>query len=423
MYTIGVLVNSRSRREVVRSTCYHDCQRFLSSAICFDSMQPSARMLAVQSPIIPMVGEWIRQCPGTISLGQGVVYYGPPKETLAAAAEFGAATSDHKYALVDGWPTLKETLAHKLLHENAVSLAGRKLIVTAGANLGFFNALVAILDPGDEVILPTPYYFNHEMAVTMLSGRPVTVSTDATHQLDVSAIEAAITPRTKAIVTVSPNNPTGAVYSEESLRAINRLCAARGIYHISDEAYEYFVYGDARHVSPAAFAESTPHTISLYSFSKAYGMASWRLGYIVAPDHLATSIHKGQDTNLICAPVISQRAGCAALADGEAFRRPRLAELARVREFALGELQRVRSLTAVSPAQGAFYIYVIVDTVMDPLTLVERLIREHGIAVLPGTTFGDGDGCTLRISYGPLETQTAPEALSRLTRGLSAIVG
>src|SRR5690606_2535019 len=139
----------------------------------------------------------------------------------------------------------------------------------------------AIVDPGDEVILPLPYYFNHEMAVTMVGGRVVTVPTGEDYQLDPEVVARSITERTRAVVTVSPNNPTGAVYREEVLRAINRLCRERGVYHISDEAYEYFVYDGASHFSPGSIEGSEEYTISLFSLSKAYGFASWRIGYMV----------------------------------------------------------------------------------------------------------------------------------------------
>ena len=171
------------------------------------------RMQDVQSPIIPVVGEWIRQCPGTISLGQGVVHYGPPEQALARIHDFVAA-GNHKYQPVDGIGPLREALTAKLAEENGIALSeDNALVVTAGGNMAFFNAVAAIADPGEEVILPTPYYFNHEMAVVMLSCRAVLAPTREDYQLDLAAIADRITPRTRAIVTVSPNNPTGAVYS------------------------------------------------------------------------------------------------------------------------------------------------------------------------------------------------------------------
>ncbi|HXJ74596.1 MAG TPA: aminotransferase class I/II-fold pyridoxal phosphate-dependent enzyme, partial [Candidatus Dormibacteraeota bacterium] len=163
-------------------------------------------MQSVQSPIIPVVAEWIRQHPGTISLGQGVVGYGPPPEALACLQEFLADPQNHKYKPVVGLPALLEAFEEKLRVENGLVLGdASRLVITAGGNMAFMNALLAIADPGDEIILQTPYYFNHEMAVTMANCQPVLVPTDASYQLQPEAIARAITPRTRAVVTVSPN--------------------------------------------------------------------------------------------------------------------------------------------------------------------------------------------------------------------------
>src|SRR5207253_7552364 len=141
--------------------------------------------------------------------------------------------------------------------------------------LALASAILAITDAAEEVIVQAPYYFNHGMAMTMGNARPVLARTLDNYQLDLAAIREAITPHTKAIVTISPNNPTGAVYPEADLRAVNSLCAERGLYHIHDEAYEYFIYDGAKHFSPSSIAGAEPHTISLFSLSKAYGFASW----------------------------------------------------------------------------------------------------------------------------------------------------
>jgi aspartate/methionine/tyrosine aminotransferase len=174
----------------------------------------------------------------------------------------------------------RENLITAGITPGAAAGAGYRVIVTAGANMGFVNAICAITDPGDEVILLLPYYFNQEMAIRMLDCTPIAVATDERFQPRPGPIEHAITEKTRALVTISPNNPSGAVYPEPILRAINALCRARGLYHISDEAYEHFTYGGARHFSPGSIPEACEHTISLFSLSKAYGFASWRIGYM-----------------------------------------------------------------------------------------------------------------------------------------------
>lgn len=385
-------------------------------------MREAARMTAVQTPIIPIVAEWIRSCPGTISLGQGVVSYGPPPSALAKIAEFLKDPENNKYKPVVGLPQLHEAIAEKLASENGITLSDQNaLVVTAGGNMAFMNALLAIAEPGDEIVLQTPYYFNHEMAVMMASCKPILVETDQQYQLRPEAIAAAFTPRTRAVVTISPNNPTGAVYSEASLREVNRICRDCGVYHIHDEAYENFLYGSTTHFSPASLPETSANTVSLFSLSKAYGFASWRIGYMVIPQHLLVAVKKIQDTIVICPPVISQFAAIGALETGSQYCREKLREIAEVREVVLSALRGINDLCTVPPADGAFYFLLRLRKPLDAVKLTERLIREHGVAIIPGTAFGITSGCYLRVAYGALQKQTAAEGIGRLVKGLQAL--
>jgi len=386
-------------------------------------MHDPARMQAVQSPIIPVVAEWIRSCPGTISLGQGVVAYGPPPAAIARIAEFLKEPENNKYKPVVGLPRLLDVIGEKLGAENHIKLtSANAVVVTAGGNMAFMNAILAITDPGDDVIIQTPYYFNHEMAITMAGCRPLLVATDEQYQLRPAAMAAAITPRTRAVVTISPNNPTGAVYPEAALSEVNRLCAARGLYHIHDEAYENFVYNGARHFSPASLEGADAHTISLFSLSKAYGFASWRIGYMIIPRALLDPVKKIQDTILICAPVISQYAAIGALEIGSAYCAEKLRSIEEVRKIVLDQLQSIQEICTVPRAEGAFYFLLRIEKRLDPLGLTERLIREHSVAVIPGNAFGIREGCYLRVAYGALQKETAAEGIGRLVRGLKALV-
>jgi aspartate/methionine/tyrosine aminotransferase len=324
---------------------------------------------------------------------------------------------------VQGIPELLALIQAKLERENQAPLAGRRVLVTAGSNMGFLNALFAIADPGDEIILPLPYYFNQEMAARMLNCRPVFVPTDAKFRLRPEAIQAALTERTRAVVTISPNNPSGAVYSEADLRAVNALCQAAGVYHISDEAYEYFLYGGARHFSPASIPGSEAHTIALYSMSKAYGFASWRIGYMLLPEALYPAVLKAQDTNLICASAIAQEAAIGALEAGYEYCQEKLETTANVRRIVLEELRAVADFCQIPPADGAFYVLLQMDTPLDSMTLAKRLIYEHGVAAIPGAAFGIAQGCHLRIAYGALDEATAAAGTRRLAQGLRALRG
>ena len=386
-------------------------------------MTHASRMDQVQSPIIPVVGSWIRETPGTISLGQGVVHYGPPPQAMEAVATALGQASTHAYNDAAGIPLLVDAVRHKLLVDNAIDVhRGSRIMVTAGANMAFMHAVLAITMPGDEVILPVPFYFNHEMAVEMAGCRPVRVPSDDRYQLRLDLLEAAITPRTRAIVTISPNNPSGAVLSEASLRAVNTLCRARGLYHIADEPYEYFTYGDARHVSPGSFLDAAGHTISVYSLSKAYGFAGWRIGYMAYPEALAAAMMKSQDTILICPTIAAQIGAAAALTVGRSYSEPYVRELASIRDIVVSELSVLGSLATVPAADGAFYALLRVHTTLDSRWLGERLVREHKVAVIPGTAFGMTDGCYFRVAFGSLQKATVAEGIGRLVSGLRTLL-
>ena len=385
---------------------------------------PASRMEAVQAPMIPVVGQWIAATPGTISLGQGVAFYPPPPEVASAVQEALENGTLHQYRPVDGLPPLKKAIMAKLASDNQIPVnpEQQSIVVTAGANMGFLNAVLAISLPGAEVIINTPYYFNHEMAIRIAGCKPVCVPTDDQYQLQLDQITAAISPRTCAIVTISPNNPTGAVYPEATLRAVNQLCRERGIFHIHDEAYDYFAYDDTAIFSPGAIADSEAHTISLFSLSKAYGFAGWRIGYMLIPQSLLLAVKKIQDTNLICPPIVSQVAAVGALQVGKAYSQQFLPEMAACRQQLLTALASIPERCRVVEPKGAFYAFLQVFSQQSDLNLVRQLIQTQQVGVLPGSTFGVGDGCYLRIAFGALRQATAQEGLERLVTGLQELV-
>lgn len=376
---------------------------------------------SVQTPIIPVIGELTRNTPGTLSLGQGMVSYPPPAGALQAIRKFGSRPEDHLYGSPLGHPRLLELIEEKLRGDNNIHCkSGYRIMVTAGSNMAFLNVLLTIADPGDEIILPLPYYFNQEMAVRMLNCTPVTVPADANYQLQLDVLRAAITGKTRAIVTVSPNNPSGAVYPAAALSAVNELCREHGLYHISDEAYEYFTYDEAQHFSPASIPGAQSHTISLYSLSKAYGFASWRVGYVVIPEALLPSLLKVQDTNLICPPLISQYAAIGALETGSAYCRTQLRQLAKVRTQIITQLQSLSCVHTIV-TKGAFYFLLKLRTEKNDLQLVKALISEFKVAAIPGCAFGLHNDCYLRVSYGMLDDARAGIAMQRLLTGLDRL--
>ena len=384
-----------------------------------------SRMSNVQSPIIAVIGELINHNPNTISLGQGVVFYSPPPQAINYVNKFWQDSNNHKYKSVRGIEPLLLKISQKLTEENQINInENNTIVVTAGSNMGFMNAILAITSPGDEIILQTPYYFNHEMAIKMSSCHPVLVPTNSNYQLCPEAIAKAITPKTKAIVTISPNNPTGVVYSASALQKVNEICRANNIYHISDEAYEYFTYNDTKHFSPASLPDSDNHTISLFSLSKAYGFASWRIGYMIIPQQLLMAVKKVQDTILICPPVVSQFAALGALNTGVSYCHQYLQEIIKVREIMLNSLKKITDICIVSDSDGAFYFFLKIHTSLKAFDLAKQLIERYQFAVIPGETFGMNDGCYLRVAYGALSSQTnlAEEGVKRLINGLKNIV-
>ncbi len=289
--------------------------------------------------------------------------------------------------------------------------------------MAFLNALLAITNPGDEIILLAPYYFNHDMAITMLNCKTVTVEVNEDYQIDLDKLSKAITPRTKAIVTNSPNNPTGAVYDKNILTAVNTLCKKHNLYHINDEAYEYFTYNNVPHFSPASLKGADTHTISLFSLSKSYGFAGWRIGYMVAPAGLKLAIMKAQDTNLINATVVSQHAAIGALEAGSAYPRSYLAGLEEVRGMVLEKLEEIADLCTIPKTEGAFYVFLKIHTTLTALQLAEQLIAMYKVAVIPGSAFGMHKGCYLRIAFGALQKSTVEEGIGRLVKGIRALAG
>lgn len=380
----------------------------------------SNRIAAVSDPVIPVIADLIAANPDTISMGQGVVGYPPPPSIWDDVDTFRAQPRYHVYQNVDGIPQLRDALRAKMARENRIDCRESEVIVTSGSNMAFLHVVLAIADPGDDVIIMSPYFFNHEMALRFANVNPVVVPTDAAYLPDLEALGKAITSRTRAIVTVSPNNPTGAVYPKDLLRAVNALCATHGLYHISDEAYEYFTYDGHQHDSPASQSAATEHTISLFSFSKAYGFASWRVGYMLVPRHLYRPLLRIQDTNPICPPVISQFAALGLLNCGIEFVRAAMQPLIAARAYCTQVLQQHHDTLAMASPAGAFYFYIKRLAGGDSMQIAKTLIEQYKIAVIPGAAFGDASGCTFRLSYGAVDRDHLAEGMDRLIRGLRA---
>lgn len=382
----------------------------------------SHRVEAVQTPIIPTITQLAREHPDTISLGQGVAYYGPPQQAYDEIQKQLTSAKLNAYGPVEGIPELTQALAKKLHSRNNINInQHNKVFVTAGSNMAFSSLMVAIADPGDEIILLTPYYFNHEMAIRLANAKPVLVPTLDNYHPDIERIKNAITDKTRAIVTVSPNNPTGAVYTQEELTEINQLCAKHDIYHISDEAYEDFLHQEHKHFSCASLANSEAHTISLYSLSKAYGFAGWRVGYMVIPATLFASLRKVQDTVLISPTIISQYAALGAHNAPYSYIENSLEEIKQSRQVCLETINNTDLLTRPATSEGAFYLFIKLNTSKDDLSIAKQLIEKYGVATIPGSAFEAANGSYLRISYGALTSKTVTQGMEKLIHGLTKL--
>jgi aspartate/methionine/tyrosine aminotransferase len=385
-------------------------------------------MAAVADPVIAQVGALMRRRPDVLSLAQGMVSWAPPAAARRAVA-LALAEADprlDRYGAMQGEEELLAAVRRELTEERGLDLEGSDLLVTAGSNMAFHAIAQVLCDPGDEVLLPLPFYFNHAMAIRLAGGVPVPVAAGLVP--DPERLAGAITPRTRAIVTISPNNPSGLVTPPEVLASINRLCHRHGLLHVSDEAYADFLHGTVPHGSPGRLPGSGAHTVSLFSLSKAYGMAGWRVGYAAVPRQLMGALAKVQDTVLICPPLVSQRAALAALAAGPAWCRPHIAALGQRRRQLLDAVAAARAggqaLELLGPPDGAFYGLLRFPCGLGGASLLRHLVLGHGVAALPGDSFGlppNGGQALLRLSYGMLETAALAEALGRLFEALAAL--
>ena len=355
-----------------------------------------------------------------ISLGQAVPFFGPPEPALRAARVAVGTPEVNRYATDPGLPRLRAALADRLATVVGSTLTADDLIITAGANHAFTLALMTLVDPGDEVILPAPYFTNHEMAIAALAATPVEapVADRITFAVRWSDIEPHLTRRTKAIVLCNASNPTGApVAAEDGVRVV-REAAARGIVVFSDETYMHFVY-DGEHWSAASSPEWRQNVVVVGTFSKSFGMMGWRVGYVLADASICEEAVKVQDAMIICAPVISQIAAAAAVSDAwdyPASFHGELRQRRRVLAEGLAAIPRVHW----TPTRGGLFAFARVDGCDDSRRLSSELLERAHLVTIPGATFGASGEGYLRLSYGFADSSDLAEAASRLQRFLAS---
>jgi aminotransferase len=351
-----------------------------------------------------------------ISLGVGEPDFVTPKPILEAGIRSLRAGQTH-YTSNAGKPELRQAIAEHLEQRYGVRYDPQEeIIVTVGVSEGLYLAMTAILDPGDEVLIPTPCFVSYQAEVILAGGVPVEIPSrlEDNFQLDPQRLRAAITPRTKAILIGYPNNPTGAVAEREVLVEVARLAEEHDLVIVSDEIYDQLVYG-FRHVCVPSLGEAVwQRTILLGGFSKDYAMTGWRIGYAAAPAALLSGLKRIHQFTIMSAPTTAQDAALVALKHGEKEVQKMVAEYDRRRQLIVNGLNRLGLITF--EPRGAFYAFPkITVTGMDDETFAQTLLEEERVAVVPGSAFGPGGEGFVRCCYATAYEQIE-EALHRIER-------
>lgn len=351
--------------------------------------------LSIDSKAKAMKAEGIDVC----SFGAGEPDHDTP-EHIKAAAMASLDGGFTKYTPSSGIPELRQAISDKFKADNGLDYKPSQIIVSNGAKHSCYNAILATCQPGDEVIIPAPFWLSYPEMVRLAGAEPVIVQTKEENGWKMTAEEFqdAMTPRTKLVIINSPGNPTGAVYSREELSALVEVAVDEGIFILSDEIYEKLVYGGASHVSTAAISkEAYNQTITINGFSKAYSMTGWRLGYLAAPEPIAKAIDAIQSHSTSNPCSFAQKGGLAALKGDQNPVNDMRAEFDLRRQYMLGRLQSIARVTIVEPL-GAFYVLANISAFgLKSSDFAERLLSKHHVAVVPGVAFGDDR--TIRLSY------------------------
>jgi aspartate aminotransferase len=360
-----------------------------------------------------------------IAFGAGEPDFPTPSHIVEAAAAACRQPRFHHYTPTAGLPELREAIAAKTARDSGYQVEPAQVLVTNGGKQAIFEAFATLLDPGDEVLVPAPYWVTYPEAIVLAGGVPVFVPTDAStgFRADVERLEEARTPRTKVLLFVSPSNPTGAVHPLHETEAIGRWAAERGLWVLTDEIYEHLVYGDNRfHSLPVVVPEQADRTVVVNGVAKTYAMTGWRVGWMVAPPDVvraATNLQSHATSNV---GNVSQAAALAAVSGplDEAMRMRDAFDRRRRRIHEL--LTAIPGVTCVEP-QGAFYAFPSLEGALGRLIrgrrpgtsmeLAELILEEAGVAIVPGEAFG-APGYA-RLSYA-LSDDDLVEGVTRIAK-------
>ena len=354
--------------------------------------------------------------PDFLDLGQGLPGHIPPDDSLAALRELISHPSTHLYTADQGLLELRESLALYLRQTSGIDInAMDELVITAGANNAFAGTIMTLLEPSENIVMPTPYYFNSAMAVRLAGGIVKEVPCTESFQIDVDGIAKAIDKNTRGIFLVSPNNPTGAVYDRPSVDRVVDLCLENDLVLISDETYSRMVFDGDTHYSPRLRRDAVDNVITLGSFSKDFGMSGWRVGFVIGPKSFTDEFLKVQDTISICAPTAGQLLALEILKNGLDKIDEELDRLNLLRELAYLRISEIDQLITTRTT-GTFYMFPKVKGCNDSRALVMDILQSTGTLVLPGSIFSIAGEGHIRISIGPLTPEAVDEAFDRLGR-------
>ncbi|MCK4677234.1 MAG: pyridoxal phosphate-dependent aminotransferase [Bacteroidales bacterium] len=328
---------------------------------------------------------------------------GTPKHINDAVIEAISKGLTGGYSQSEGLPELRKEIVKKLKRDNNIDANISQIIVTVGAIEGLAASVLSTIDPGDEVILPTPTYSTHITQVKLASGIPVLVPLieENNFALDIEAIKKAITPRTKAIMFCSPNNPTGTVFPENTLRDLGKIALEHDLTVITDEAYEYFTFDDSKHFSIASISELSKNVITNYTFTKTYAMTGWRIGYLHADKKIITQIKKAHIPLAICAPVASQYAAIAALKGSQDCVEEFRLHYLKARNLMCERLDILDSVFEYNKPEGSYLMFpkILGEQGNDSITFSKNLLSKARVSTTPGIAFGPTGENHIRLSF------------------------
>ena len=321
-----------------------------------------------------------------------------------------------------GTMELRQAIADKLKRENNVDYKATEILVTAGLSEAVFGVLATILEEGDELLVPNPVWLNYINVPNLLSAVPVTyeLSEENGYQLDLEEIRSKITPKTRAIVIVTPNNPTGGILSRQTLEGLAKIAIENDLFVISDEVYERLIYDGEQHVSIASLPGMKERTFTMNGMSKAYSMTGWRLGYVAAPEEYIAVINKFHQHNTTCAVSFGQAAAVVALRDEGDEVNEMVKEYQRRRDYAVKAINAIDSISCLCP-KGAFYIFINCKSLgKTSAELADYLLENAKIALVPGDVFGPGGEGYLRMSFAN-SYENIVEGCKRLGEAVKAL--